>query len=605
MAEEKYYPQDLVVDYEGQELIKGFEGFLPTAKWDKGQWSVGYGWAAEPGETVSLEQAESEFLGRLEPYAQAVRDRLGVPVTQSVFNALVSAAWNLGVWEGELDPVFHSVNNGDNQGAANKLQEYVHAGGEVLEGLVNRRKAEGELIVADIPGISFEEGGPTAWPTFEVVYGANLAGAEGEGPEGIVLHHSAFGEGITKIAGGDWTFIVEDPNQFFANMLITKAGEVVYSGYPIGSFTPHAGSSYANMYTVGIEIENNGLGEAYTDEQIQAVVETMRGLMQEYPSIEPGKIIPHGALNHIYRVEAGEDDRGYVIGAKMPCEPCGLNVRALVEFVVGQEDSEVATAVMFEDPETENVSAFPGHQILMDFLSRSPGALGEEPTPIFEAGRPGTSTVTPSPTVTPTGLWTMTPDPTATPTVTPSPTATLFTVPAATPIPTDTPLFTLPGATPIPSVTPTSTPTPTSADMGMILRGTPTVTWTPEVIITLPQDTYEKDFWENFYDDVELPADVAPTAISPDITSTSTEVASSTVAPITPSATATSTATATATSTATSTATQVPTGTTASTATQVPTATATATPSPVSSGNMAAGKIFARWYRDKYGTPGP
>ena len=175
MAEEKYYPQDLVVDYEGQELIKGFEGFLPTAKWDKGQWSVGYGWAAEPGETVSLEQAESEFLGRLEPYAQAVRDRLGVPVTQSVFNALVSAAWNLGVWGGELDPVFHSVNNGDNLGAANKLQEYVHAGGEVLEGLVNRRKAEGELIVADIPGISFEEGGPTAWPTFEVVhYGQDL-----------------------------------------------------------------------------------------------------------------------------------------------------------------------------------------------------------------------------------------------------------------------------------------------------------------------------------------------------------------------------------------------------------------------------------------------
>ena len=200
MAEEKYYPQDLVVDYEGQELIKGFEGFLPTAKWDYGQWSVGYAWATEPGETVSVEQAESEFLGRLEPYAQAVRDRLGVPVTQSVFNALVSAAWNLGVWGGVLDPVFHSVNNRDNQGAANKLQEYVHAGGEVLEGLVNRRKAEGELIVADIPGISFEEGGPTAWPTFEVVYGANLAGAEGEGPEGIVLHHSAFGEGITKIA---------------------------------------------------------------------------------------------------------------------------------------------------------------------------------------------------------------------------------------------------------------------------------------------------------------------------------------------------------------------------------------------------------------------
>ncbi len=545
MAEEKYYPQDLVVDYEGQELIKGFEGFLPTAKWDDGQWSVGYGWAAEPGETVSLEQAESEFLGRLEPYAQAVRDRLGVPVTQSVFNALVSAAWNLGVWGGELDPVFHSVNNGDNLGAANKLQEYVHAGGEVLEGLVNRRKAEGELIVADIPGISFEEGGATAWPTFEVVYGANLAGAEGEGPEGIVLHHSAFGEGITKIAGGDWTSIVEDPNQFFANMLITKRGEVIYSGYPIGLFTPHAGSSYANMYTVGIEIENNGLGEAYTDEQVRAVVETMRGLMQEYPSIEPEKIIPHGALNHIYAVEAGYDERGYVIGAKMPCEPCGLNVRALVEFAVEGQNSAAANAAMFEDPDVENVSAFSAMRILDDFLTFSPGALGEQPTPIFDAeGRP---TATPTPTPTPTGFWTLTPSPTATATPTPSPTATATPTPSPTATATpDIPWFTLPGATAHPPpVTPS--PTPASADMGKIFRGTPTLMWTP-----------------TFLPPPVLPADVAPTAINPDITNTPTEVASSTVAPIT--------------------ITPSPTGTTAPTATQVPTATATATPSPTGTG---------------------
>ncbi len=556
MAEEKYYPQDLVVDYEGQELIKGFEGFLPTAKWDDGQWSVGYGWAAEPGETVSLEQAESEFLGRLEPYAQAVRDRLGVPVTQSVFNALVSAAWNLGV--GELDPVFHSVNNGDNLGAANKLQEYVHAGGEVLEGLVNRRKAEGELIVADIPGISFEEGGPTAWPTFEVVHpgakrmGAEMMGAElpeGEGPTGIVLHHSAFGEGITKIAGGDWTSIVEDPNQFFANMLITKRGEVIYSGYPIGLFTPHAGSSYANMYTVGIEIENNGLGEAYTDEQVRAVVETMRGLMQEYPSIEPEKIIPHGALNHIYAVEAGYDERGYVIGAKMPCEPCGLNVRALVEFAVEGQNSAAANAAMFEDPDVENVSAFSAMRILDDFLTFSPGALGEQPTPIFDAeGRP---TATPTPTPTPTGFWTLTPSPTATATPTPSPTATATPTPSPTATATpDIPWFTLPGATahpPTATATPTATPdipwftlpgatahpppvtpspTPASADMGKIFRGTPTLMWTP-----------------TFLPPPVLPADVAPTAINPDITNTPTEVASSTVAPITitPSPTATAT----------------------------------------------------------------
>jgi len=569
MAEEKYYPQDLVVDYEGQELIKGFEGFLPTAKWDNGQWSVGYGWAAEPGETVSLEQAESEFLGRLEPYAQAVRDRLGVPVTQSVFNALVSAAWNLGV--GELDPVFHSVNNGDNLGAANKLQEYVHAGGEVLEGLVNRRKAEGELIVADIPGISFEEGGPTAWPTFEVVHygatsrfspakrmGAEMMGAElpeGEGPTGIVLHHSAFGEGITKIAGGDWTSIVEDPNQFFANMLITKRGEVIYSGYPIGLFTPHAGSSYANMYTVGIEIENNGLGEAYTDEQVRAVVETMRGLMQEYPSIEPEKIIPHGALNHIYAVEAGYDERGYVIGAKMPCEPCGLNVRALVEFAVEGQNSAAANAAMFEDPDVENVSAFSAMRILDDFLTFSPGALGEQPTPIFDVeGRP---TATPTPTPTPTGFWTLTPSPTATATPTPSPTATATPTPSPTATATpDIPWFTLPGATAHPPpVTPS--PTPASADMGKIFRGTPTLMWKP-----------------TFLPPPVLPADEAPTAINPDITNTPTEVASSTVAPIT--------------------ITPSPTGTTAPTATQVPTATATATRGPgpsLEASNITRGQI--------------
>ena len=438
------------------------------------------------------------------------------------------------------------------------------------------------------------QGEAMAWPTLDVVYGANLPGAEAE-PRGIVLHHTGSPETSATPAPG-WV----ESEEFAANIFISRAGTVMYSGYPIGAFTPHTGTVYGNMYTVGIEIENSGLGEEYSDEQVRAVVETIRGLRQDYPSIVPEQIVPHGALNHVKRIEHGTSPEGYVIGAKMPCEPCGLNVRALVEFAVGGEDIEVATAVMFEDPETENVSAFPAFEIVRDFHTAGVGP--DEATPIFEAGQPTdtatpavtpTPTDTPSPTVTPTGLWTMTPVPTdtatptdtaiptvtATPTVTPSPTATLFTVPDATAIPT---------------------PTPTSADMGMILRGTPTATWTPEVIITSPPDNYEEEYWHEYFQGGMVPPDGFATAIIPDITSTPVETASSTVAPIT------STATSTATPTTTPTTTQVATGTTAPTATQVPTAT------PLPTGTTETkytvnplGREFARKWREKHGTPVP
>jgi lysozyme len=79
---------------------------------------------------------------RFEP---AVRS-LGVKLTQTEFDALVSFAFNLG--PGALEGGIKSaLRRGDKRGAMDVLQQYCHANGEVLTGLVRRRAAESDLFL--------------------------------------------------------------------------------------------------------------------------------------------------------------------------------------------------------------------------------------------------------------------------------------------------------------------------------------------------------------------------------------------------------------------------------------------------------------------------
>lgn len=65
-------------------------------------------------------------------------------LNQNQFDALVSFTYNLGC--GNLRDIAAYLNRNDFSGATTAMKRYVHAGGQVLQGLVTRRNKEVELF---------------------------------------------------------------------------------------------------------------------------------------------------------------------------------------------------------------------------------------------------------------------------------------------------------------------------------------------------------------------------------------------------------------------------------------------------------------------------
>ena len=134
----------------GVDLIKGFEGLRLNAYRDPvGVWTIGYGHTGadvKPG--MKITQARAEALLRHDTgWAQdAVRRSVKVPLTQGQFDALTSFTYNLGAGALASSTLVKKLNTGDYAGAQKEFGRWVHAGGEVLLGLVRRRAAEAKLF---------------------------------------------------------------------------------------------------------------------------------------------------------------------------------------------------------------------------------------------------------------------------------------------------------------------------------------------------------------------------------------------------------------------------------------------------------------------------
>ena len=127
----------------GIELIKKFEGCVLYAYKDPvGVWTIGYGHTVgvKSGQKVTQKQAETLLKEDLKIYENHVT-KSGVKVNQNQFDALVSFTYNCGA--GSLKTLLsgRSLNE-----VSKALLLYNKAGGRVLQGLVNRRKAEKELF---------------------------------------------------------------------------------------------------------------------------------------------------------------------------------------------------------------------------------------------------------------------------------------------------------------------------------------------------------------------------------------------------------------------------------------------------------------------------
>lgn len=123
------------------DAVKGFEGYTPTAKPDFKQLSNGYGTKAMyPGETIDRQEANSRLQDELYKAKTAV-EGMGVDMTPGQKNALTSLTYNVGPgWM--QHGLGQAVRAGDWDTAAQKMQEYSHAGGEYDPGLAKRRATE-------------------------------------------------------------------------------------------------------------------------------------------------------------------------------------------------------------------------------------------------------------------------------------------------------------------------------------------------------------------------------------------------------------------------------------------------------------------------------
>ena len=140
-------------------LVRTSEGFSAVPYRDSvGVWTIGYGFTHLPDGTpisqataaMSIDQA-NEILGQLlEQYIHAV-NAMGLFFNENQKDALVDFAYNLGIGSLRGSTLLKlAIEKPDNPAIRNEFMKWTHAGGEVLPGLVTRRKAEADLYFTPI-----------------------------------------------------------------------------------------------------------------------------------------------------------------------------------------------------------------------------------------------------------------------------------------------------------------------------------------------------------------------------------------------------------------------------------------------------------------------
>jgi lysozyme len=134
----------------GLGLIKKFEGCKLTAYLcPAGLVTIGYGNTfykngskIKLGDKITQQQAEELLMDLLPQYEAIVNKNIKIDLTQYQFDALVSFAWNCG----KSETLFRLVNSKSKDLKQWWETHYTSGGGKVLQGLVNRRKAEAQLF---------------------------------------------------------------------------------------------------------------------------------------------------------------------------------------------------------------------------------------------------------------------------------------------------------------------------------------------------------------------------------------------------------------------------------------------------------------------------
>jgi len=135
-----------------QQFFVTWESFSATPYWDYKQWSWGYGTRVpgsvndrniNPGGTITRDQAMKDALH----HVQLDYDYLKKIITRSLnanqWSALLSFSYNAG--SGNADNLANNINSYQDAALEDQWKKYIYAGGEINQGLINRRNAEWQL----------------------------------------------------------------------------------------------------------------------------------------------------------------------------------------------------------------------------------------------------------------------------------------------------------------------------------------------------------------------------------------------------------------------------------------------------------------------------
>ena len=142
------------ISEKGLALIRQFEGLrLSAYRCPAGIPTIGYGSTAgvKLGQAITAERAEQLLREDVRQFEAAVSRLVKVPLTQGLFDALTSFAFNLGAKALEKSTLLRLLNAGDYSGAAAQFERWVYASGKKLAGLVKRRAAERALFEGKSP----------------------------------------------------------------------------------------------------------------------------------------------------------------------------------------------------------------------------------------------------------------------------------------------------------------------------------------------------------------------------------------------------------------------------------------------------------------------
>ena len=144
----------------GLELLEQWEGFeLKVYKDSAGLPTIGVGHLLTKSELTSgkivinglpvqyadglTDQQSLDLLSQdVKPAAQAVNTSVKVPLNQNQFDALVSFTFNVGVAAFSGSTLVKVLNQKQYGEVPNQLLRWVRSGGQVVQGLVNRRQNE-------------------------------------------------------------------------------------------------------------------------------------------------------------------------------------------------------------------------------------------------------------------------------------------------------------------------------------------------------------------------------------------------------------------------------------------------------------------------------